>query len=506
MKKTILIHKTPVFLQYLFSAAIIGGTALICIPLAKTQNYPVVSFILLFVVSLLSAFLGTGPVLLASTLGALAWNYFFIPPHNTFHIEKTEDLLIFALFFIIALVNGVLTTRVRRQEKLARERERHTQALFSLTRELSKVSGIREVIRTASREINSHFTLDPLFLIPEGSHSLCNKGSGQERLLPPGDYSTALWSFENSREAGAFTANPFHSDFTFYPLPGTRLKPGVVAVRQASPFTPEQKTTFDTFVTLASNAIEREFLDETAQKVRFLDESDRLYKTLFNSISHEFRIPVATIMGASDSMLNTPISRSVQTALCQEILTASLRLNRLIENLLNMSRIESGHFSPRPDWHDINDLVNKVAEELREELKPFTLQVTIPDDMPLVKMDFGLMEQVLHNLLLNASQYAPAASAIAILTGYRNGNLVISVSDQGPGFPEEELEQLFDKFYRVKGSHSGGLGLGLSIAKGFVAAHKGTLTAENLPGGGARFTLSIPSEIPDIQNLPSHDR
>lgn len=492
----------PRGVQYLLSLLIIGVTILLCLPLGDVTNYHLVSFILLFVVSLLSTFVGTGPVLVASTLSAMAWDYFFIPPHNTFKIEKTDDILIFGLFFIIVLVNGVMTTRVRRQEMLAREREKRTNALFQLTRQLTGASGLDELVRIATKGIEAHFSLHPLFLLRTGENSISKADLlSPSKNLPDEEVQTALWVFTHSRKAGAFTNQPFDTSFTFYPLVGTRLNPGVVALKLEKSFEEEQKSFWDTYIALISNAIEREFLGELAQKVRFLDESDRLYKTLFNSISHELRIPVATIMGASDTMINSQVSRKAHDALSREIFSASLRLNRLIENLLNMSRIESGHISPRHDWHDINDLINKATADLADELKPFALKTEIAEEMPLVRMDFGLMEQVLYNLLFNATQYAPAASEITIRSLYREGNLVIEVADQGPGFPEKELNNIFRKFYRIMGSKTGGLGLGLSIVKGFVTAHNGSITAENRSSGGAKFTIVIPSEQPDMTGI-----
>lgn len=497
--KDLFLNRKSKSFNYLLSVLIVGGTALFCSPIANTRNYHLVSFILLFVVSLLSTFMGIGPVLTAATFSALVWNFFFIPPHNTFKIEKTEDLLIFGMFFIIALINGVLTTRVRKQERLARIREKRTNALFQLTRELSGASGISEVIKAASNEIHNHFQLDPVFILQDGDNKLSGISSAQAGMkLSPEEFHVARWVFTHNREAGHFTSEPFASERTFYPLTGTRVNPGVVALRQKKAFLDEQKSFWDIFIALISSAIEREFLGELAQKVRLLDESDRLYKTLFNSISHELRIPVATIMGASDSIVHSRNSRTAQSALCNEIFTASVRLNRLIENLLNMSRIESGHITLRPDWHDVNDLINKVTGDLRDELNPFTLKLSIAEDTPLVRIDFGLMEQVLYNLLINATQHAPAASTIVMNTYYQDGHLVMEIEDNGPGFPEKELQNVFRKFFRVSGSKSGGLGLGLSIVKGFVAAHNGRISVENLSTGGARFTLYIPSEKPDI--------
>lgn len=355
---------------YIMAAGIISVTSAICFQFTQVLGYYAVSFILLGIVSILATLMKTGPVLLASLMSLLAWNFFFIPPHNTFHIEKTEDILMFGMFGLVVIMNGVFTTRVRRQEQLTREREANTNELLQLTR-----------------------------------------------------------------------------------------------------------------------------------KAKFLAESEKLYKTLFNSVSHELRIPVATIVAASEAMMAAAGKDSVHAALSQEIYTATLRLNRLIENLLNMSRLESGRIALRLDWYDLNDLVNKVISDLREELKAFTVRVNIADEMPLVRIDFGLMEQVLYNLVVNATQHAPVSSQITIEAGYAEGQLMIKVSDHGPGFPAEALKQVFNKFYRVDEKSPGGLGLGLSIVKGFTEAHQGSVIAENKPGGGAIVTVTIPSELPDMTNI-----
>ncbi len=485
--------------QYFVSVAITGITALSCAPLAGGSNYHVVSFILLFVVSIMSTFLWMGPVLLASTLSALIWNFFFIPPQLTFHIDKTEDLLIFGLFFIIALVNGILTTRIRRQEVLAREREKRTESLFRLTHELSKASGIDEIVVIAAEKIEDQFSAPALLILQDGNNHLTMTGRSRNNIpLSLSETEAADWVFRHLEKAGNFTAHPFAVNHTFYPLQGNKINPGVVAIGLKEPFNIEQQSYWDTFIAQITNALEREFLGELARQARFLAESDRLYKTLFNSISHELRIPLATIMGASDTILHDEETENMQKELIGEIFTASLRLNRLIENLLNITRLESGHISVRLDWYDINDLINEVLEELEDELKPFSVQVNIPDDMPPVKIDFGLMEQVLYNLLYNAAQHAPAASEIQLTAGTTEKGFTLHLTDKGPGFPETALKQVFDKFYRVDSKKAGGLGLGLSIVKGFTEAHKGSISVENAPGGGARFTLHIPSEKPDF--------
>jgi two-component system sensor histidine kinase KdpD len=489
--------------QYLLAFGIVSLTSLIFFPLSAHIGYQVVSFVLLFVVSIMATFMGTGPILLASTLCALIWDYFFIPPKYTLHIGTAEDTLMLGMFFFIALVNGVLTSRVRRQEQLTRDREERTYSLFELTKGLSQAAGLQEVIKVAIHDIMKYFAVDAFFILQDGGGSLKQSEIKKQGIeFSENDFSVASWAYKNAKKAGRFTDTLPSSDYTFFPLTGTSVKPGVAVVKLPNWFTGYKELQWDTFLSQISAAIEREFLDELAKKAQILDESDKLYKTLFNTISHELRIPVATIMGASDSLLNTGHNEEVRTELSNEIFKASERLNRLIENLLSMSRLESGRITPRMDWCDVHDLVNKVTDNLRTELTSFNLLIVIPDNMPLVKLDFGLMEQVLHNLVYNACQYVTKNTNLRIKTYYDHGNFVLEVMDRGPGFPKEALAYIFNKFYRVEGSVTGGTGLGLSIVKGFVEAQRGTVAVENRRNGGARFTIKIPSEIPEIENMP----
>jgi two-component system sensor histidine kinase KdpD len=276
---------------------------------------------------------------------------------------------------------------------------------------------------------------------------------------------------------------------------------GVVVVEHINIFTQGEDQFWESFLSQISGRYEREFLRTTARKAYILNESDKLYKTLFNSISHELRIPVATIMGASDTLLSQSYPEETKLKLYTEINTASVRLNRLIENLLNMSRLESGRITPRPDWCDVHDLANKIADNLKQELEHFKLSMVIPADMPLVNIDFGLIEQVLHNLVLNATQYAPSGTNIRIKFFYEQETLTIQVMDRGKGFPVAELGEIFNKFYRGKDAMTGGTGLGLSIVKGFVEAHGGTVIAENRQNGGAIFTIKIPVKISEMNQF-----
>ena len=406
------------------------------------------------------------------------------------------------MFFIIALLSGVLTSRIRRQELKIRVREERTNALYQLTRELSTASGNDEVLKIAYDGIQKYFNLESQILLKNDSNQLDFQfQKNQSFKLSGNDISVAGWTFQHAIKAGKHTDTLPSSKFTFYPLKGNQINLGVIAILQSKVFTQGEEQFWEAFISQISGKFEREYLRNMAKQAYLLNESDKLYKTLFNSISHELRIPVATIIGASDTLLMENYPEETKRKLYSEINTASVRLNRLIENLLNMSRLETGRITPRFDWCDVHDLANKVADTLKQELQPFNLSVVIPEEMPLVYLDFGLIEQVLHNLILNATQNTPADTNIRMKFFIDQGLLTIQVMDRGYGFPASELSSVFNKFYRGKEAISGGTGLGLSIVKGFVEAHGGTVSAKNRQNGGAIFTIKIPVKSSEINQI-----
>jgi two-component system sensor histidine kinase KdpD len=490
---------TSTIQQYLVVSLIVIVSSVACYLAKDIIGYQVVSFVLLFLVSILAIFYGTGPILVAATLSALIWDFLFIPPSFTLHIEQPVDVLMLIMFFIIAMLNGILTSRIRNQEKKIRIREERTHSLYQLTRDLNMASGIDEVLAIAVRYIKKNFILDCAILLKNELNQLENQVRHEtEIILSENELSIAAWVFRHSAKAGKFTDTLPSTDFTFYPLTGRSENMGVIAVKHPMVFTQGEDQFWEAFLSQISGKYEREFLRNTARKAYLLNESDKLYKTLFNSISHELRIPVATIMGASDTLLTQGYPEETKQKLYAEINIASVRLNRLIENLLNMSRLESGRITPHPDWCDVHDLANKVADNLKIELSSFEFSTVIPSDMPLVYIDFGLIEQVLHNLILNATQNAPAGTSIRLKFFYDQGLLSIQVMDRGKGFPESELLTAFNKFHRGKDAKAGGTGLGLSIVEGFVEAHQGTVVAENRQNGGAVITVKIPVKISEL--------
>jgi len=493
---------TSGFREYLIVSLLIIIASSLCYPLREMIGYQAVSFVLLFLVSILAIFFGTGPVLLAAILSAVIWDLIFIPPQFTLYIENPIDILLLIMFFIIALLNGVLTSRTRRQEKKIRIREERTNALYQLTKDLSAISGIDNVTSVASEYIRKYFHLDSHIFIRNNTGTIdLMSDSNTDTIFTGNEKSIADWVFRNSLKAGRFTDTLPSGEYTFFPLTGNNSTIGVIGIKPAGVFTHGEEQFWEACLAQITGKYERELLREAAKKTFVISESEKLYKTLFDSLSHELRTPVAAILGASDALLANDFTPGIQRQLHDEINKASIRLNRLIGNLLSMSRIESGLITPRPDWTDVHDLARSVTDQLRNELKPFQAEVIIPTGMPLIRIDYGLMEQAIYNLVLNATQHSPEGSRIRIKFFIDNGILIIQVMDRGPGFPQEELESAFTKFFRGRQAAAGGSGLGLSIVKGFTEAQKGSVSVENRKNGGALFTIKLPVETSDIGSI-----
>ncbi len=488
--------------QYLIAIAVVLAVALICFPLTRFVGYKTISFIILLAVSLLPLRLGPGPVLVAGGLGALLWDFFFIPPIFTFSIGHIEDVLMLLMFFIVAIVTGVLSARVRAREKAIRSREERTSALFSLTKDLSSSHSQNEVIKAAVDNIKKYFNADVVVVLGDADGEIASSAHPTSSMIPDTkEFGVAAWSYWNEKRAGKFTDTLPSAEATYFPMKGPRYPLGVIGVKINQKLSSDHENLLENFIAQISSAIERELLSEISTKSIIVAESERLYKTLFNSVSHELRTPVATIMGASENILRDASQQSPSTneEYAREIHSAAERLNRLVANLLDMTRLESGMIQPKLDWCDIRDVINSAIKGLDKELSPNQVTVNVEEDMPLVQLDFGLIEQALTNLLHNAAIHAPSETAICVQASHNNGACVIVVSDAGPGLPPEGAKRVFDKFYRAPTAKTGGTGLGLPIAKGFVEAHKGTITARNRPGGGAEFTISIPAKSTTIE-------
>jgi two-component system sensor histidine kinase KdpD len=342
--------------QYLISLLLVIAGAAICYSFHSYLGYKVVAFILLLTVSLIAMSFDILPVLLAATLSAFIWDFFFIPPRFNFHVDTTEDTILLIMYFLIALINAVLTYKIRQVEKASRKKEEKAKAI-------------------------------------------------------------------------------------------------------------------------------------------------KLYNTLLNSLSHEMRTPIATIIGATDNLQahNENLTDQNKQQLVKEISKASFRLNQQVENLLNMSRLESGFFQPKKDWTDITEIVYDVVKKIEENKIAQTIRISINQYMPLFKLDKMMLEQILYNLVNNACLYTEPGSTIYVSATSHADVLQMIIEDNGKGFPEEEINNVFEKFYRLKSSNKNGTGLGLSIVKGFAEALGGTVHLQNISTGGARFTVEIPGETSSLK-------
>ncbi|MDB6020683.1 MAG: Osmosensitive channel signal transduction histidine kinase, partial [Pedosphaera sp.] len=462
-----------------------------------------VGFDFLLVVVALALFVGRGPILLAALLSAVCWDFFFIPPVFTFYVRAPEDVMMLVMYFIVAVVMGQLSARFRSQEKAERQREERTTALYLLTRELADAVTLEQIVKAVVKHIGKLFKAESAILLVEPNGHLSHQPSeGSTLKLSEKELSVAAWVFQHNTRAGQFTDNLPLSEALYLPLsaPGGTL--GVIGVRLPQNGEPnlEQNNLLEAFVRQAGLVIDRQRLHDAAQQARLAAESERLSKTLLDSISHEMRTPIAAITSAASALSDpkTSAQPGFADALINEIKVAVTRLNRLVGNLLDIARVESGHVKPKLDWCDVGDLVNVAVKSVEREMAGHKLEILVKPEIPLVRMDFVLMEQALVNLLLNAAFHTPAGTPVQLSARLDHDELALTVSDRGPGIPADSIPKIFDKFYRAPGALTGGTGLGLSIVKGFVEAQDGRVQAANQPSGGAAFTLFLPISEPPI--------
>ncbi len=485
--------------QYALALSIVVLVTLVdrvLLNLMPQLGYQAVGLTELMAVLMIAAYLGRGPALLAATISAFSWNYLFIEPRYTFYISQAEDVILFSLYFAIAIFTGNLTARIRSQERQAQANAEHSQALYTLAHETATAVTMDDLLHKALGQMEQMFGAEVAILLADDGRLRSQPYPGSSLTLDEKDYGVAVWVFQNGMAAGRFTNTLPMATAQFLPLRTPSRTVGVMGIRtrQSERHSWEQANLLETFVSQIALVIEREILDESAEQSAMLRESERLFTTLLNSISHELRTPIATITGAASSLLDpaTSTQPAARQQLTHDIQSAADRLNRLVENLLDMSRLESGRMTLKRDWCDIGEIISTAVERVDPCQNTHGMSIHIAPDLPLIQVDFVLIEQVLVNLLDNACSYTPPATAIEIRAQAQRNDLVIQIADSGPGIPAELLGRIFDKFYRLPGTATGGTGLGLSISRGLIEAHDGTLEAGNRPEGGAVFTIRLP--------------
>ncbi|MAS37837.1 MAG: two-component sensor histidine kinase [Anaerolineaceae bacterium] len=487
------------WLQSLLALAIVGsvtGLNLLIVNWLPWVRYQAVGLTELLAVLLIAVYLGRGPALLAATASAISWNFLFIEPRLTFEVSQVQDVILLFLYFAIALFTGNLTARIRRQERQARASAERTMALYTLAHETAMAVTMDDILQTSVLQIAQVFDAQVAIMLT-GEHNLVREPHPCSTFpIDEKDYAVALWVYQNRKTAGAFTDTLPLASAQFFPLLTPDRTVGVIGIRTRSQsrLTFEQEVLLQTFVSLVALVIERELLDEAAAQSAVLRESEKLYTALLNSISHELRTPIATITGAASSLIDPMTSTHEESRgrLIDDIQIAARRLNRLVENLLDMSRLESGRLMLKWEWCDVGDIIGVAVQRMTPCFDVHPLTIQLPPDLPLIQADFVLLEQVIVNLLDNACTYTPAGTAVTIAASLSPTRLQLAVRDSGPGIPPSDLDHIFDKFYRVSGTIPGGTGLGLSICRGLIEAHGGTLTAENMPEGGVQFVIRLP--------------
>ena len=492
---------------YVGAAAIVAvatGIAALMDPFFERANQVMVY---LLAVTLLATRFGRGPSAFAALLSVITFDFFFVPPRWSFAVSDTQYLVTFGVMLAVGLIISNLAANIRTRARIASYREQRTAALYAMSRELAAAENTEEMLRAAVKHLAQVFESQSVILLPDGDGRIrYPRGESSVGSLHAADLSVAQWVFDHGQAAGLATDTLPGAQAHYLPLTGSAQQIGVLALLPANPrrvFVPEQQRLLETFASQIALALERSQLAASAKQSALAAESERLRNALLAAISHDLRTPLASIIGASSSLLErgTRLDDANRGELARAIQEEATRMSGLIDNVLDMARLQSGAASLNRQWHPIEELVGATLKRMERTLSQHRVVTHIPSELPLVNVDGVLIGQLLANLLENAVKYTPPHTTISISAEKSRGEIVVSVADEGPGLPPGEEERVFDKFHRAapEGPQSG-VGLGLSICKAIVQAHGGSIAAENLPLGGAvfRFTLPLVDSPPEI--------
>lgn len=453
---------------------------------------------------------GRGPSVLASVLSVAAFDFFFVPPYLSFAVSDVEYLLTFAVMLVVALTISGLAVRTKQQAELARRQERRTAVLYALSRELATRRGLATLTQLAVQHVREVFESQAaIFVADINKRLVLQRGEHLYFEFDPKESGVAQWVFEHGERAGLGSDTLPGASALYLPLVGSKGPIGVLAVRPtlATRFLDqEQLHLLEVLANQIALALERARLAEEAQQAHVSVETERMRNAILSSVSHDLRTPLATITGAASGLLEgqETLGSASRQELARSIYDEANRLNRLVRNLLDMTRLEAGAVQLQKDWHPIEEIVGAALTQLEGRLAGRPVSTNFLPDLPLVLLDGVLLEQVLINLIENAMKYAAPSSAIELSASVLDRALMVEVADRGPGLPSGEEQRIFDKFYRAGPSREGGVGLGLTICRGIVEAHGGRIWAENRSGGGAvfRFTLPIEKHQPIVEPEP----
>lgn len=485
---------------YWYSFCFVIGVTFLSRLVLPYIGYRAVGFIFLMAMMMIGLVTTQGPILLTAALSALIWNFFFIPPTLTFSISAPEDVMMCIAYFLVALLSGVLAARIRRRDKDLESREENTRVLYELVREFSSSISTMDVCLAASQSLEDVLNGKVKILLTDEDGNLLRK-SFNDFKVDDKDFALAMWSFKNGRNAGWKTETLSESRCLSIPLKAKEKAVGILLFypREKQVLSLDQQNILENICAQTAMALDRMKLQNKSEKMKVLEASEHLHQALLNSVSHELRTPLTAIIGSASAVLDEKVSaqKEVRDQLVQDMMDSSLRLNQVVENLLDMSRLNSGALRLKKEWVDLADLLAGLPGKMGRLAAHHKILFKNIAGSCYAEVDERLLEHVVLNLLSNAVRYAPKGTDIEMNLDREDGKIFVRVRDQGPGIPPQSLQQIFEAFYRVPGSATGGVGLGLAIVKALVEAHGGRVYAHNRKGSlGAEFTVELPYERP----------
>ena len=489
---------------YLACAAIVfAATATSWIAFGRERLPDVVMLHLLGIIVIAMRY-GFGPSIAATVLGVILVDFFFVPPYFSLTVYDFQYVVTFAVMFVVAVVISSLTKRIRDQADAARGREMRTASLYGMSRALAAARARDNLVAVATQHLHEVFDAKIAIMLPADGDTLALAGAGDLTFNPAEkERAVVSWVWEHAKAAGLGTDTLPFAKALYVPLRSAHDRVGVLGIipADAEHFRdPERRQLLDVFAGQVASALDRARLAEKAERARIEMEAERMRSSLLSSVSHDLRTPLTVITGAASALLARPDTMSTATNrdLLETIHEEGQRLNRLVQNLLDMTRIASGAVRVIKDWQPLEEVVGAALNRLDAQLEGRQVVVRLPPDLPLVPIDDVLVEQLLINLIENATKYTPKGSPIEITAEAGKNEVIVTIADHGPGIPPGHEERLFEKFYRLPREREGsGAGLGLAICRGVIDAHGGRIWVENRRGGevtGARFRFSLPVE------------
>lgn len=485
------------FNEYIIAIVLTALVTAISFAVEPVTGHAAAALLYLLLVVAVGMKLHRGPVLLVAASGALVWNFLFIPTRFSFHIATIEDLIMFAVFFVVALAMGHLTSQLRSSEVAERRQKQRTAALYELVRQAGLAHELDSGLRAAISLTETLFNVRAALMLRSRDSSLAMETHpASSYWLDEKEYEAAVWAFKHRMPVGRFTDTFSDSRALHLPLEGSTAVMGILSILPSEQTTIERAETelLQTFAVLIGTILEKDELHEAAKRTEIIEAAERLERALLQSVSHELKTPLAAVGAGMDALTKIVVPNERSQATLREIRQALRRLHRVINNLLNMTRIETGALHPRLDWCDVGEIIEAAKDLTVDVVGSHRVEVELDRSLPMVHVDQPLVEQCLSNLLVNAASNSAAGTEIKINARVTDNRLVISVQDEGKGVSESELPHIFETFYRGAEARPGGTGLGLAIVDGFTRALGGNVTAANKRPHGAEFVMTIPVE------------